>query len=355
MKKAEGSGFMDAAREAAIHRKGVTTPEVEEQKTFGPIDKRLFDYFFELQVRLEKEGAAQGKGMDYHAYARCAWNELMGEIDETNRAAFEYFEKALIYNLHSIDMTEHVYEEAVGSLGDLIEQYEGDEKEGKGIKNIALWSTGDVEATGYQAAKIASSRIIREFYQALRSKLPEDRARNIFQEKTSYMVEGNKFRAMAEYAKSMLENETGELKFVVVEDSLGNFKKIEDALREVLGEDAERIKLVPIWATYSRIGKEAEANARENSEMEDFEAQKHSLNAINSFRDLLDEERFREILSGAYLFVDFDGVIGNNITMREEQAKATYKALMNGAMSYEKEGETDLVERMKKRIAALEA
>ena len=64
----ERSNFMEVAGEAAEHRKAATTPDVENQKKFGSsdkIDKDLFKYFFDLQVKLEREGAAQGKGMDY--------------------------------------------------------------------------------------------------------------------------------------------------------------------------------------------------------------------------------------------------------------------------------------------------
>jgi hypothetical protein len=338
--------FFEAAGHAKANRqKAESNLTLDRGGQFGPVDPALVKYFFDLQAKIEKEGEQSGGGMDYHIFARRMWEELVGEIDQQNEKLFHQFENALIFGLHSIDMKPLVYEHVTEQLAALIKQYK------ESIKHLALWSTGDVTVTGYQAGKINSSGIIKRFSKTLQAELPEGQVGEFMKEKTSYMVADNKFKAFTEYATEALRKNPDEnLKIVIVEDSKKNFDKAREYLEKDLGEKATKVQIIPVWVTYSREGKLDEAKAISPDEKQKLEELKISLNSINDFGELLNTERFGDILKDAHLFVDFDGVIGSNIPMREEQAKVTYGALMQTAILSTGSTEQELVEKMKSRI-----
>ncbi len=319
----------------------------EQVQEFNGIDPAVFKTFFELQVKLEKEGAAMGGGMDYHAYARRMWTDLVGPIDENSETSFKQFEDALISGLHDIDMRPNVYEHVTENMVALIRQYQDR------IKNTAIWSTGDVESTAYQVGKIESSEIVKSYHRALKDATSKEETKDIIKEKTSYLVADEKFQALAQYVEGVFtKNSEEKVKIVIVEDSRGNFKKVEDTLAKVFGERASQIEVVPIWVTYSREGKQAEEKAAASDEARDALAQeKVKLNAVDSFAELLDESRFGDKFEGAHVFVDFDGVVGNNIKMRDEQARVTYNALMSAATKLTGKKEEELLGTIKSKIS----
>lgn len=313
--------FLDAQSRARAKREttGEKIPNVEAGDI--AVDPKLFDYIFKLQGKIEKGGA-----MDYHLYAREMWKDLVGSVPEEASDGFAYFEHAMIERLNGIDMQKHVYPEVRENLPTLLEQY------GDSVKNVAIWSTGDVEATGYQVTKIARSRVIPEFYKALlEKKETREEAKEMMREKTSYIVDDNKLERFGSYMLELVRKYPGEkIKAVIVEDSVKNFERAREAVRTYCGEDASNVEVLPIWALYSREGQSARAKAEREGRQDEFNREKESLNGIESFKDLLDKPRFEKIFDGAYVFVDFDGVIGNNVTMREDQARAIAGSLVEG-------------------------
>jgi hypothetical protein len=340
--------FIEARKQAKEHKqKAEKGAEVGNGQKFGNMDPVIFKYFFDHQYKIEKGAAATGKGgMDYHIYARKMWEELIGDINSENQEFFNQFENTMILGLHKIDMEPLVYEHVAQSLTELVKKYQNN------IKHIALWSTGDVEGTGYQVGKVESSKIVQAFHKALKIELPREQVGKIMKEQTSFFVLDNKLQALVQYATEALETNQGEkLKIVVIEDSRKNFEKVQNALVGELGDKYKQVELIPIWATYSREGQQAEKKASSSpDEKSSFKIQKEYLNAINSFDELLDTDRFESIFKDAHVFVDFDGVIGDNIQMREEQAKAIYSTLMRNAILSTGLTEQELVEKMKSKI-----
>lgn len=281
----------------------------------------LAGFFFALQSQIEGEG-----DMDYHKYATQMWTKFFDQPQgQKDEEAFSYFENRMIASLHSIDMKKLVYPHVTENLESLID-IRGDQ-----VDEIVLWSTGDVAATGYQAGKIDKSGVIPGFLRALVKRDPEKaRARA---EKTRYMVDDNKFDRLLEHVSdTKKEGET--MKLVVIEDSVKNFDKVRSALEEKYGkETVEReFEIHPIWAAYSREGLTARQKAEKSpEEWEAFMSKRRKLNAIDSFAELLDP-RFNDTFSQAHVFCDFDGVIGNNVEMREEQAKVIFHALTEGGL-----------------------
>lgn len=283
----------------------------------------MVKYIFELQGRVEKgkrvvEGEGAEKGMDYHEYARLFWTEKAPEEVRDNEKAFAVFEKLLIHDLQHIPMSELVYPEVENSMVELIKQY------GDAIKSVGIWSTGDVDATGYQVSKIMRSNVIGGFNRGLRgavAAMPE--RRQFLTDKTHYIVDNDKFERLTQFVTSRIDKVPAgqKMKIVIIEDSKGNFEKAEKALNAAGFEG--RFEIVPIWAVYSREGQSA-------AKKEGFAEDKARLNGIDSFADLTSQDHFKGLLQDGYLFVDFDGVIGDNIRMREEQAKVTYKAFLSG-------------------------
>ncbi len=315
-------------REASLHAKHSLqglSPEVGVQGVLTlPVSPEMHDYTFQLQSQVEKEG-----DMDYHKYAAEMWGHVTGEKDGGD--GFSAFESAMIRGLHGINMQELVEPSLTSSMPDLVATYKDD------IASIAIWSTGDVAATGYQAGKIDNSQILRHFMHSI----PKEERGRFVREKTAYMVADNKFDRLSEYAQSALEkNPDGHLKLVVIEDSVGNFSKVRKALDEKLGNKGGQVEVVPVWFSASREGRNARAKVEALKQYgdtvgyekarEELDAQREALHAIDSFDELLDKERFGDIFMDGHVFVDFDGVIGDNIRMRDAQAKVIYNSLLQG-------------------------
>src|SRR3989344_5835143 len=215
--------LVEALRHARTKRKEVKEsagPDLSEG--FETVDPVLFKYFFDLQGRLEKEGASKGGGMDYHAYAERMWQELIGDINSENTEIFKQFENSLISNLHEIDMNPLVYSHVTESMATLIKKYQ------KSLTHLSLWTKGDVVPSGYQVSKIESSEIINSYHKALKSEFNnKDEVENILRNKTSYMVADDKLASMMDYAEKIFQMEPDkELKIVVIEDSRENFEKV---------------------------------------------------------------------------------------------------------------------------------
>lgn len=277
----------------------------------------LTSYFFSLQGAVEKQGP-----MNYQLYATQLWERLIGSEGEHSEG-FRHFEGTLISSLHDIDMSKMVYSAVTDSIAGLVKAY------GDTVRAVGIWSTGDVTATGYQLSKVERSGVREAFFGSfvIRS-VRWDYVRN----KTFYMVHDDKFSGLTTYVAEKIEAEPdAPLKVVIIEDSVKNFAKARVALDKRFGSG--RVNVVPVWFTGSREGQAAIAKAKAGGveAQTTLEKQKSELHGIDSFNELLDIERFGDLLADGHIMLDFDGVVGDNIAMRVEQARVTYNALLEGA------------------------
>ena len=330
--------FISAAADAARNREGLTgyDPSIEPVKPSEDLSK----YFFELQSKVEKEG-----DMDYNVYAARLWKKFM-QTEPTDSAGFDNFRGQMITGLHGIDMSKMLAPDISDTMPELVANNLGR------IKSLNIWSTGDVAATGYQDAKIAKSGIVRNLFSNLQEAVPDrDERHNFIRDKTNYIVADNKFEKLGAFVEAHEnDDETGApLKIVIVEDSSGNFEKVDKLLKEKI--EAGKVVIEKIWFTGSREGREAQKKVdklvEDGSEealsaSEELKLKKQRFNSIETFDELLDEARFGTIFDGAHVMVDFDGVIGDNVTMREHQAEVIYNALLNGAATETGEAIPDL-------------
>ena len=343
--------FISAAADAARNRKGLTEydPSIEPVEPSPDLSK----YFFELQSEVEKEG-----DMDYNKYATRLWEKFM-ENEQTDSVGFDNFRGQMITGLHGIDMSKMLAPDISDTMPELVAKNRGR------IKSLNIWSTGDVTATGYQDAKISKSGIVRTLISNLQEVGDDrDERHNFIRDTTNYIVADDKFEKLAAFVEAHEnDDETGApLKIVIIEDSSGNFEKVDKLLKEKI--DAGKVVIKEIWFTGSREGREAQKkidklvedgskeglSASEKLELkkqalsasEELEKKKQDFNSIETFKELLDEKRFGTIFDGAHVMVDFDGVIGDNVTMREHQAEVIYNALLRGAATETDKAITDL-------------
>jgi hypothetical protein len=322
---AKPRAFREAATFARKKRPGVSQESgALLNPTYG-VPQEMYNYIFVLQVQNETPGP-----MDYRKYAGTMWEELAGQ--EPDSPGFEIFQEHMIANLHNIKMKDIVFPHLSRNMSQLVETYKHD------IESVNLWSTGDVSATGYQPGKIEKSGIIRDFLGAVRDNLSHQEKTQFIREKTNYLVDDNKFSGLVEHTGKLLEADPEQpLKFVIIEDSFNNFKKAKDALDAKYGEG--KVEVVPIWFTGSREGLSATDRLADFLEegADDYWVDKETLdkkkagsNAIATFDELLDRDRFGPLLKGAHVMVDFDGVICDNVKMRQRQASAVYNSLLDG-------------------------
>src|SRR3989338_4644488 len=290
-----------------------------------PVERgsKAYNRLFKIQADIEAKGAT-----DYRMYARNMWEIVTGAESDEQNPNYKALEGGIIAGLHDIPMKNLVYPHVSESIAALIEQHKDS------VAHLSLWSAGDVEATRYQSAKIYGSGIVQKFRQALIAQLGTQEGRRPLQENTSWEVADNKFKNLVAYIGAVLAANDGRVKAVIIEDSVKNFDIARKSFKEAFGNDYERIDLIPIWATYSREGTQAEQKARDAGALAQFEATKRNLNAIGSFSELLDKDRFAEILKDAHVFVDFDGVIGDNLRMRDAYESAILSAAVD-AFSHE--------------------
>ncbi|NDC22408.1 hypothetical protein EBZ57_03530 [bacterium] len=298
--------------------------------------QEINDFFFALQGEVEKRGH-----MDYTAYTTDLWQRLVDPQDK-NSEAFKHFQGTLISSLHNIDMSEMIQPEIQSSMPDLVGQYS------EIIRGVSVWSTGDVTATGYQLAKIESSGLRKAFFGAFTTRAA---GAEYARKNTSYLVHDDKFNGLVDYVDSKMESDSDRpIKIVVIEDSVKNFKKAQDALNEKFGEGT--VEVTPIWFTSSREGKKAIAEAEEGGEEAKKALQEKliELNAISSFEDLLDAEKFGQLLADSYIMLDFDGVVGDNIAMRVEQSRVTFNALLEGARMHTHMTDEEITQHFKQML-----
>lgn len=300
----EEANFIDAAR-AALNKVSdleLTIPTSSDEQI---VPQEFYDEFFKLQVNIEGEGA-----MDYRKYAFVLWERVFGSEPDLEDAIYREFEGNIILGLHQIDMNVLVYPHVKDSMHQLVEALV--EK----ARKVILWSTGDTESTGYQVRKINRSKVIHKFLLALAEVIPDKETRKKFmKEQTVYMVEGNKIEELEKY---FVKEGADIKKVVLIEDSRSNMDKV-----AALVDGLEDVEYFPIWTLYSRSGMKARG-------ADGFDSLKKQYSGIDSFEDLLGDD-YLSAADGADVIIDFDGVLGDHVCMRNMQAQVKWLALKNAA------------------------
>jgi len=321
--------FVREELNARLRSEAITTepfiPETDpENQTVQQSD---YDYFFALQGSVGLGPDADPKArMDYREYARILWQERVDSDGDFSSPAFLQFEKDLISGLHNIDMGELVYGDIKANIDLLVATLE------PVIRKAILWTNGDVSATGYQVLKVRQSGIILATRLAMMDALGVEKGKSEFGRRTEYMVEDDKMGRLRAYFKEMKADGRKPVKVAVVEDSRKNIDKVQALLDEIFG--LNRVAFEGIWAAYSREGL-AYKKSFEDGEIsaDDYSRELWCYNAINEFSELSNPQMLKR-LQDAELLIDFDGVIGDNVRMRNVQAQVTYAALQKGKEAF---------------------
>ena len=150
-------------------------PTIDFEKQTVP--HHMYQHFFELQVEVERTGH-----MDYHSYCERLWDTYMDGL--ANEQLYRQFEGNLIRNLQLIDMQKVVEddiraENLVDAFGQLLPD----------VRQLIVWSTGDVSTTGYQDLKIARSGVARQFRKAVGTLFDDPQeAREYLRDRTTHIV-----------------------------------------------------------------------------------------------------------------------------------------------------------------------
>lgn len=305
--------YTERAYEAAEKRNALPEASVRfriRPEDHSEIPEDVFTLFFTLQAECEKNGT-----MNYREYVSRLWQEAFGNDCRPEGAPYQQFEANIVRGLHSIPMNDLVYDDIRGTekMRELIRALYD-----KAVA-VLLWSAGDNESTGYQDAKISSSRTVHDFIKGMRD---EGHIQDI--KKTKYLVGDKKFDLLRTYLEEKKSRGEDFIKLSVIEDSRKNIDAVTALAKEIFGDQGEAI---PVWATYSREGKkEREKNA------EKFAAEKARYNGIDSFSELVSAD-WQERLKGTELLVDFDGVIVDNVRMRNAQAQVKWQSILEAARS----------------------
>src|SRR3989344_5561445 len=314
---------LEAGRDARAKREEIVGPSVSdasEPSRGVEIDRnsQVYKLIFELQGEIEKEG-----GMNYQEYARRFWHKVAGNDASVDGDPFHIFERNLIGGLHDIPMRKFVYEHVLRAMPALVEQYKDS------IAHLSLWSKGDVSATGYQDAKIESSRILHKFMREVAEQVPKETRRIFLKQKTSYDVADDKFENLVHHVEQALQTPDDQVKVVIIEDSYKNFEAAKQAIEHVLGKEiTRRVNIEPIWAVYSREG--INAQTKEGVPDDAFRKKHAHMHPIKSFEELADKARFGDLFKDAHVFLDFDGVVADNLRTRDAQANVTLTAAIDG-------------------------
>lgn len=141
IQKTELTSHKEPVRHSRTHLRAAMDSGAVVPATFSELPDPPADftkYVFQLQGLVESQGF-----MDYHEYARRMWTDIVGPaINEGSENGFKIFENSLIASLHVIDMKDHLYPHVRENLQGLVE------RRGSQVNEVALWSTGDVGATG---------------------------------------------------------------------------------------------------------------------------------------------------------------------------------------------------------------
>ncbi|MEQ1849003.1 MAG: hypothetical protein ABL890_00215 [Candidatus Peribacteraceae bacterium] len=273
--------------------------------------QRLYDVLFGLQSEMEKVSKTTGV-ISYKRYAEMLWSKLGFAKDD---GPFKAFERQLIREMRSIPMD------------DLVDKALTDPATLKGLLElpgvIALWTTGDASVTRYQKWKVLKSQVGQSVHQLIGESIEPTMTTKSFlrQEPRSdhgrvvSIVADDKMKALREHIESAKPT-----KIVVVEDSRKNL----DAVQKLALDIDPVIEVVPIWCTSTREGTELRASDRTK-----FDQVCSDTMNIASMSEILEKTNQIAPDDRTLWLIDFDGVVADNVQMRERQMDAKMRAIQS--------------------------
>lgn len=256
--------------------------------------------FFRIQEEIEAD--LQRGGMNYFRFSRQLWEAFLGGEPDVESPEYKEFEAIVVVGLQRFTTKGLIYPEIEADLSSVLEQVYPQ------VERLALWSRGDTTHTGYQLSKLTLSGLQNKWLRALISKFGRTEAKKLIQEKTSILIGEEKNLAL----EKMIQ-EPGVVKLLVVEDSLNNLATTRELARK------HGLPHTGLWAAYSREGKKI-LGTQKYQEAEAQWTVLHSPAELVSCA--LDSD-----LQNATVVIDFDGVLGNNVWMREQQSRVFWTAI----------------------------
>ncbi len=276
---------------------------------------QIAEILFSLQGKIEKSS----HGMDYELYAQHLWKRLGLELIDPNYANFA---NQLIKKLKAIDMSDCLHKDLLA------------EDSEETIRSLVvlpgqkmLWSKGDSVHTGNQRAKWLKSqlgpRVAKVINNSSETVLPKSELRNFYKspkkqgqanfgsQTFDWIVAEDKLTEVEYYLD---DTEKIPKRIIVVEDSISNL----DEMKKVC--ERHGIEFYPVWITSSREGQKMEAeDSKKFQEMcQEYNGTSH-LSQIPTLNHEADSDTL-------WLY-DFDGVLGDNIKMRERQLEVKLQAI----------------------------
>jgi len=267
------------------------------------LSQHKFSALFDIQGEIENSP----EGMNYNRYAEVLWVRVGLN---PNDPEFNQFKRSLVRNMKRIEMSDLVNfdQDTIKKLLTL---------PGRHI----LWSKGDSKSTRYQPTKFLQSGIGGQIESLLGK---SDKSHSHFlrnqnnqgtvtfgETELGWIVAEEKITKLEEY----LEAHSNIKKIIVAEDSIKNLEAVKR-----LGEE-RGIEVRPIWYTGSRAGK-----TLMSKDPEAFNDQYWKYNGRQN-AEILYGDLIRESDEDTLFLWDLDGVLCDNIEMRERQTQAKITAI----------------------------
>lgn len=286
--------------------------EIREHSHFESVHQALYKIFFDLQSQIEREAKDTGV-ISYIRYAELLWAKLGQSKDDPRYAEFQ---SALVREMKHVPMSDLVdralqYPDQLRALLQL-------------PGSIALWTTGDASVTKYQRWKVLQSRVGENIQSVMGDDFPSSLTpRSFLKDGAAAAERGRIVSIVADDKMESLRNHlrtSRPSKVVVIEDSRKNI----DTVRKLVAEIDPSITVHSAWYTSTREGSEL----RKSDEVAFAEAAgKYS--GISSMAELLDARERIQPDDQTLWLVDFDGVVADNIAMRERQMEAKMSAIQS--------------------------
>ena len=242
---------------------------------------------------LHKKAIVDGE-LRYKYWARLLWDSVLfpqrlGEDSDS----YQRFVTTLLFGLRRMDIKKCVYPEVFQVLPELIAKY------GKDVAEVVIWSAGDEESYG---------QVMRILRSGIPAKIEElTHGNSSVQQKFKWLVRTRKEEALAKYIDTLVVDATRDtpVKLVVIEDSIRVLETVKTTVSKYVSQGI--CSYTPILATYAAKNI---PQARDSSVAVPRDAD--DLILLTSVHDLLNSEKFGDLIKEAHVFCDFDGPLINN-------------------------------------------
>lgn len=280
-------------------------PKDLELLPYAGIPPEIVANFFSLQERIERD--IDNGGMDYFRFSRELWGIFFNDAPDIGSPAYKEFEAIVVLGLEKFTTKELLYPEIKTHLNDIIKAIY------PVVERMILWSRGDAHHTGYQTSKMVRSGLKNTWLRSLLH-FGNDGARELIRDKTSIIIEEEKNSPLERLLDS---TKPGSL--VVIEDSLKNLETTHELAR------GRGVPHTGVWAAYSREGARLHGS-------EKYKEAASRWKVLSSPSELVAYASSPD-LQGATLVLDFDGVLGNNTWMRQQQSRVFWTAIAHCSLS----------------------